>query len=207
MFGWERSVHYTAQANREKLGMSRMEKIVTFDQSQSLDDFMPVPEADGAWERRGNIPGQHPEKSAMISGLNVCTGVLGAQSTAAMGLILLDFFDFEGIGISQFVSQIVSKSPRGQTSHSSFNGPSIPSRQITPQNGSDPLQRPVDLIAGNHEWRGDADRVSMGVLGKNPPALQRFTIATRIASFRVEFDRQHQPTPTHLTDLIGAYAP
>jgi hypothetical protein len=37
--------HYIAQANREKLGMSGMEKIVAFDQSQSLDDFVEVPEA------------------------------------------------------------------------------------------------------------------------------------------------------------------
>src|SRR5262249_42622931 len=36
--------HYIAQANREKLGISGMEKIVAFDQSQSLDDFMGVPE-------------------------------------------------------------------------------------------------------------------------------------------------------------------
>jgi hypothetical protein len=46
----------------------------------------------------------------------------------------------------------------------------------------------------------------MGVLGKNPPVLQRFTIVTRIASFRVEFDSQHEPRPTHLTDRIGADA-
>ena len=32
--------HYIAQANREKLGMSGMDKIVVFDQSHSLDDFM-----------------------------------------------------------------------------------------------------------------------------------------------------------------------
>jgi hypothetical protein len=37
--------HYIAQANREKLGVSGMEKIVAFDQSQSLDDFLQVPEA------------------------------------------------------------------------------------------------------------------------------------------------------------------
>jgi hypothetical protein len=73
--------------------------------------------------------------------------------------------------------------------------PSMPSRQVVPQNGSDPLQRPVDLIAGDHEWRGDADRVSVGILGKNPPALQRFTIATRIASFRVEFNRESVNAP------------
>jgi hypothetical protein len=36
--------HYIAQANRERLGISGMDKIVAFDQSQSLDDFMPLPE-------------------------------------------------------------------------------------------------------------------------------------------------------------------
>ena len=48
MFGWtdpKMPAHYIAQANREKLGISGMEKIVAFDQSRSLDDFMGVPEA------------------------------------------------------------------------------------------------------------------------------------------------------------------
>ena len=47
MFGWtdpKMPAHYIAQANREKLGISGMEKIVAFDQTQSLDDFMGVPE-------------------------------------------------------------------------------------------------------------------------------------------------------------------
>ena len=35
-----------AQANREKLGMSGMEKIVAFDQSQSLDEFLQLPDVD-----------------------------------------------------------------------------------------------------------------------------------------------------------------
>ncbi|UWU80470.1 hypothetical protein N2603_18970 [Bradyrhizobium huanghuaihaiense] len=51
MFGWtdpKMPAHYIAQANREKLGMSGMEKIVAFDQTQSLDDFMPVPDANRA---------------------------------------------------------------------------------------------------------------------------------------------------------------
>lgn len=51
MFGWtdpKMPAHYIAQANREKLGISGMEKIVAFDQSQSLDDFMPVPDANRA---------------------------------------------------------------------------------------------------------------------------------------------------------------
>src|SRR6201989_1462431 len=45
MFGWtdpKMPAHYIAQANREKLGMSGMDKIVAFDQSQSLDDLMPA---------------------------------------------------------------------------------------------------------------------------------------------------------------------
>lgn len=44
MFGWtdpKMPAHYIAQANREKLGISGMEKFAAFDQSQSLDDFMP----------------------------------------------------------------------------------------------------------------------------------------------------------------------
>ena len=40
--------HYIAQANREKLGMSGMDKIVAFDQSQSLDDFTALPDANRA---------------------------------------------------------------------------------------------------------------------------------------------------------------
>jgi hypothetical protein len=42
MFGWtdpKMRALYIAQANREKLGISGMDKIVAFDQSQSLDDF------------------------------------------------------------------------------------------------------------------------------------------------------------------------
>jgi hypothetical protein len=37
--------HYIAHANREKLGMSGMDKIVVFDQSHNMDDFLPLPEA------------------------------------------------------------------------------------------------------------------------------------------------------------------
>jgi len=48
MFGWtdpKMPAHYIAKANREKLGVSGMDKIVAFDRSQSLDDFMPAPKA------------------------------------------------------------------------------------------------------------------------------------------------------------------
>src|SRR6202140_4458118 len=48
MFGWtdpKMPAHYIAQANRERLGMSGMDKIVVFDQSQNRDDFLPLPDA------------------------------------------------------------------------------------------------------------------------------------------------------------------
>ena len=51
MFGWtdpKMPAHHIAQANREKLGLSGMEKIVAFDQSQSIDDFLQLPEANSA---------------------------------------------------------------------------------------------------------------------------------------------------------------
>jgi len=51
MFGWtdpKMPAHYIAQANREKLGMSGMDKVVAFDQSHSLDDFTALPEANEA---------------------------------------------------------------------------------------------------------------------------------------------------------------
>ena len=51
MFGWtdpKMPAHYIAQANREKLGMSGMDKIIAFDQRQSLDDFIPTPDANDA---------------------------------------------------------------------------------------------------------------------------------------------------------------
>jgi len=58
-----------------------------------------------------------------------------------------------------------------------------------PQSGSDLLQRPVDLIAGDHKWRGDADGVFMSVLSKDASALECLTVATCIACFRVLFER------------------
>jgi hypothetical protein len=57
MFGWtdpKMPAHYIAQANRKKLGITGMEKIVAFDQSQSLDDFMRLLEANNAGTPRGN---------------------------------------------------------------------------------------------------------------------------------------------------------
>jgi hypothetical protein len=37
--------HYIAQANREKLGISGMDKIVAFDQSQIMDSLTALPDA------------------------------------------------------------------------------------------------------------------------------------------------------------------
>ena len=48
MFGWtdpKMPAHYIAQANREKLGMGSMDKIVAFDQCQNMDDLLPLPDA------------------------------------------------------------------------------------------------------------------------------------------------------------------
>ncbi|XUM20620.1 hypothetical protein ACRAVF_24300 [Bradyrhizobium oligotrophicum S58] len=56
MFGWtdpKMPAHYIAKANRERLGIRGMDKIVAFDQSQSLDDFLQTP-----GERRRNTGGE-----------------------------------------------------------------------------------------------------------------------------------------------------
>ena len=70
MFGWtdpKMPAHYIAQANREKLGMSGMEKIVAFDQSQSLDDILQLPEVNSERTPDGNgvvtFPGNIQKKS------------------------------------------------------------------------------------------------------------------------------------------------
>jgi hypothetical protein len=70
MFGWtapKMPAHYIAQANREKLAMTGMGKIVAFDQSQSLDDFMSRPEANSAGTSLENgvvtFPGNTRKKS------------------------------------------------------------------------------------------------------------------------------------------------
>jgi len=48
MFGWtdpKMPAHYIANAKRDKLGLTGMEKLVSFDSSQNenIDDFMPFP--------------------------------------------------------------------------------------------------------------------------------------------------------------------
>jgi len=57
MFGWtdpKMPAHYIAQANREKLGMTGMDKIVAFDQSQSLDEFTPLSDANSSGTSSAN---------------------------------------------------------------------------------------------------------------------------------------------------------
>ncbi|WP_456780402.1 tyrosine-type recombinase/integrase [Bradyrhizobium sp. USDA 3315] len=57
MFGWtdpKMPAHYIAQANRERLGISGMEKIVTYDQNQPLDDRLAGSEANRARTPRRN---------------------------------------------------------------------------------------------------------------------------------------------------------
>src|SRR5215471_9869442 len=57
MFGWtdpKMPAHYIAQANREKLGMSGMDKIGAFDQSQPLEEFLTVGD-----ENRGGTKGEN----------------------------------------------------------------------------------------------------------------------------------------------------
>ncbi len=74
MFGWtdpKMPAHYIAKANREKLGISGMDKIVAFDQSQSLDDFLPLPEANSAGTPAANkvvtLRSNFAKKDAVIS--------------------------------------------------------------------------------------------------------------------------------------------
>jgi hypothetical protein len=74
MFGWtdpKMPAHYIAKANREKPGMSGMDKIVAFDQSQSLDDFGPLPDANSEGTPGANkvvtLRSNFGKKDAMIS--------------------------------------------------------------------------------------------------------------------------------------------
>ena len=76
-----------------------------------------------------------------------------------------------------------------------------PSIVVTTSGASEWLRSPPSPVIPS--GRGDVDRVSMGILRKDVPAMQRLTEAARIASFRVKFDRQHQPTPLHFTVCMG----
>jgi hypothetical protein len=70
MFGWtdpKMPAHYIAQANRERLGISGIEKMVTFDQSQSLEHWLTAPRANGTRTPSGNgvvtFPGNTQKKA------------------------------------------------------------------------------------------------------------------------------------------------
>jgi hypothetical protein len=67
--------HYIAQANREKLGGSGMDKIVAFDQSRKIDDFPPLPGANSLatnGENKGSdLASSFLRKRLAISTLNV----------------------------------------------------------------------------------------------------------------------------------------
>jgi hypothetical protein len=57
MFGWtdpKMPAHHIAQANREKLGESGMDKIIAFDQGNSLGDFSPLPAENSGGTRDAN---------------------------------------------------------------------------------------------------------------------------------------------------------
>jgi hypothetical protein len=63
MFGWtdpKMPAHYIAKANREKLGISGMDKIVAFDQTQSFDDAASQQPANRARTTGGNVPVTFP---------------------------------------------------------------------------------------------------------------------------------------------------
>src|SRR5258707_253980 len=74
------------------------------------------------------------------------------------------------------------------------------------ERGADRLRGPVDLFAGDQEWRRDADVVDVSVFGKVAFALQALAVASGAAGFRVKLNRQHQPVPAHLADGVGADA-
>jgi hypothetical protein len=106
------------QARNRKLSKSSgIEKIEAYDQMENIADLAMPSDQNRIVTLESNR-----QKNPGISKPSVGVARSERSELAAMGLILLDFFDFKGIGVSQFVSQIVSQSPRGQTSDSSFNG-------------------------------------------------------------------------------------
>jgi hypothetical protein len=61
------------------------------------------------------------------------------------------------------------------------------------------------LIRGDHERRGDADRVLMGVLGKDASALECLTTATRVACFRVKLNQSASAHVAKNYDLVAFF--
>ena len=50
----EQPAHYIAQANRQRLGISGMDKIIAFDQSELLDDMIQLPRENSEGTREAN---------------------------------------------------------------------------------------------------------------------------------------------------------
>jgi hypothetical protein len=101
MFGWtdpKMPAHYIAKANREKLGMSGMDKVVAFDQSHSLDDLTEKPHANGTRTSAENkvvtLRSNSLKKHHNFNGLGVGMVRSEGSQLAAMRLISFMFFDF-----------------------------------------------------------------------------------------------------------------
>src|SRR6185437_9441489 len=69
--------HYIAQANREKLGISGMKKIVAFDQRQSLGDFLSAPDANNTGTSDANKVATSEKIPNNLKGL--CVGVVRSE--------------------------------------------------------------------------------------------------------------------------------
>jgi hypothetical protein len=74
------------------------------------------------------------------------------------------------------------------------------SRQILPQPGSDLLERPA--VACDHQRRGNADRVLVGVFRENASPLQSLAVAARGAGFRPAGTRPADRAMTSTTFAI-----
>src|SRR5207245_10728547 len=72
-----------------------------------------------------------------------------------------------------------------------------PSREILRQRRGELLQRPVDLVAGDHQRRGDADRVLVGILGEDALALERLAVAACAAGLGAQPRRPPQAAPAY----------
>jgi hypothetical protein len=85
--------HYIAQANREKLGMSGMDKIVAFDQSHSPDDFMALPDANGAGtsgENRAVTLRSRIWKNRLYFN-QLCVGMVRSERSQLIAMRLISF--------------------------------------------------------------------------------------------------------------------
>jgi hypothetical protein len=118
MFGWtdpKMPAHYIAKANREKLGISGMDKIVAFDQSQPVDDLMPQPETNSTGTSAGNGVVTFPVTSEKKrKDYNAKRGFMVRSERLQLLfhiLISLIFFGLPQANVSQLVSQNVSHNP------------------------------------------------------------------------------------------------